>query len=105
MNAAEQLAPTVTEPLTWAEICERYPDAWVCVVDIDYDHPRVSDFRSARVVSHSKTKREAFGQARLWWSHYKLIGGYFTGRLPVRPLLRPSIIFDDETRDAIRYTR
>ena len=60
---------------------------------------------TARVVGHSKTKREAFDQARPWWDHYKVIGRYFTGRLPVRPLLRPSIILDDETRDAIRYRR
>jgi hypothetical protein len=105
LNAAEQLEPTISEPLTWAEICERYPDEWVCVVDIDYDHPRVFDFRTARVVSHSKTKRKAFDQASLWWDHYKLIGRYFTGHLTVRPFLRPSIILDDETRDAFRYRR
>ena len=105
MNAAEQLAPTITEPLTWAEMCERYPDEWVCVADIDYDHPRVFDFRTARVVGHSKTKREAFDQARPWWNHYKLMAGYFTGALTVRPFVRPSIILDDETRDAIRYQR
>jgi hypothetical protein len=105
MNAAEQIAPTITEPLTWAEICECYPDEWVCVVDIDYDHPRVFDFRTARVVGHGKTKRKAFEQALPWWNHYKLIGRYFTGRLPVRPLLRPSIILDGETRDAIRHQR
>jgi hypothetical protein len=106
MNAAEPvIASTITEPLTWAEICERYPDEWVCVVDIDYDHPRVFDFRTARVVGHSKTKREAFDQASPWWDHYKLIGRYFTGHLTMRPFLRPSIILDDETRDAFRYQR
>ena len=69
MHAAGQLAPTITEPLTWAEICKRYPDEWVCVVDIDYDHPRVFDFRTARGVGHSRSKREALGQARTWWNH------------------------------------
>ncbi len=105
MNAAEQIASTLSEPLTWAAICERYPDEWVGVVDIDYDDPHVFDFRTARVVSHSKTKREALDQARPWWNHYKLIGCYFTGRLHIRPFLRPSIILDDETRDAFRYRR
>jgi hypothetical protein len=68
MNDAEQIAPTITAPLTWAEICEWHPDEWVCVVDIDidYDHPRVFDFRTARVVGHSKKKREAFEQALPW---------------------------------------
>ena len=105
MSAAEQLAPTITGPLTWAEICARYPDEWVCVVDIDYDHPHVYDFRTARVVGHSKTKREAFDQARPWWGDYKLIGRYFTGHLTVRPFHRPPPILDDETRDIIRYRR
>lgn len=105
MHAAERVAPTITEPLTWAEICERYPDEWVCIVDIDHDHPHVFGFRTARVVGHSKTKRDASEQARPWWDHYKLIGRYFTGRLAVRPFLRPSVILDDETRDAIRYQR
>jgi len=31
-------------------MCERYPDEWVCVADIIYDHPRVFDVRTARVV-------------------------------------------------------
>jgi hypothetical protein len=105
MKAAEQLEPTISEPLTWAEICERYPDEWVGAVDIDYGDPRVFHPRTARVVSHSKTKREAFDQASLWWAHYKMIGCYYTGNLIVRPFLRPTIILDDETRDAFRHQR
>ena len=35
MDAAEQLAPTITEPFTWAEICDRYPDQHVCLAEID----------------------------------------------------------------------
>jgi len=31
MNTAKQLPPTIMEPMTWAEMCERYPDEWVCV--------------------------------------------------------------------------
>jgi hypothetical protein len=105
MTAAEQLEPTISELLTWAEICERYPDEWVCVVDIDFGDPLVFDLRAARVVSHSKTKREVLDLARAWWDHYEMIGRYFTGHLIVRPFLRPTIILDDETRDAFRYHR
>ena len=38
--AAEQIAPMITEPLTWDQICERYPDQWVCVVEIVWPEPR-----------------------------------------------------------------
>ena len=103
MSAAEKIAPTIAEPLSWAEICERYPDEWVCVVEIDRIHPRGFEFRTARVVSHGSTRRDAFDQARPWWDHYNEIGHYFTGPLESRPLLRPTLILDDETRDAIRY--
>jgi hypothetical protein len=84
-------------------MCERYPDEWVCIVDIDYEHPDVFDFRTARVVSHSKTKREALDQAQPWYKQYKLIGSYFTGTLTTRPSFFPRIILDEETRDAVRH--
>jgi hypothetical protein len=32
MSAAEKLTSSISEPLTWAEICEEYPDQWVCLV-------------------------------------------------------------------------
>jgi len=105
MQAAEQLEPTISDLLTWAEICERYPDEWVCVVDFDVNHPAVLEVPIARVISHSKTKREAFDLASPWWGQYKIIGHYFTGHFTVRPFLRPTIILDDETRDAFRYPR
>jgi hypothetical protein len=103
MNAAELIEPTITEPLTWAEICERFPDEWVCLVEIDYMRPGSFEFRMARIVSHGKTRREAFEYARRWQAQYKLIGHYFTGRVTAQPLLRPALVLDDETRDAFRY--
>jgi hypothetical protein len=103
MSAAEKIAPAVTELLTWAEICELHPDEWVCLVEIDYIRPGGFEFRVARIVSHGKTRREAFDNARPWRTQYKLIGHYFTGRLAAQPLLRPALVFDDETRDAFRY--
>jgi hypothetical protein len=38
---------------------------------------------SANAVARLRSKREAFDQARPWWNHYNLIGGYFTGHLPL----------------------
>lgn len=81
MNAAEAIAPTLTEPLTWSEICQRYPEQWVCVVESVWDEPRGYHFRNARVVGYGATRRDALAQARRWWEQYKEIGHYFTGKL------------------------
>lgn len=99
MEAAKKLPPWISEPLTWAEICARYPDEWVCLVEMDFDHPAGLEFRTARVIGHGKPRGEAVEQALAWRDDYDLIGHYFTGRIAVRPP-RPSIILDDETRDA-----
>ena len=81
MSAAEKIAPMITEPLTWPQICERYPDQWVCVVEIEWGEPRQFDFRTARVVGHGTTRREPLVQARPWWDHYQEIGQYYTGKI------------------------
>lgn len=80
MNATEKIAPTISEPLAWSEICERYPDEWICLVEVDRLHPNNFHFRTARVVGHGKTRREPLVQARPWWEHYEEIAHYFTGR-------------------------
>ena len=103
-ETAEVVTAGISEPLTWAEICARYPDEWVCLVEMDRIHPRGFAFRTARVIGHGKTRGEPFAQARPWQARYKVIGHYFTGRIAVRPP-RPSFILDDETRDAIRCRR
>jgi hypothetical protein len=96
MSAAEVLAPEISEPLTWVEICTRYPDEWVCLVEMDRVHPFGFEFRSARVVGHGKTRRAPVDQAMRWRSHYDSIGHYFTGRIDV-PSLRSRLVLDDET--------
>jgi len=81
MSAAEQLAPLITAQMTWREICERYPDQWVCVVEIEWDEPRSFDFRNARVVGHGVTRREPLDQARVWREQYREMGHFYTGKI------------------------
>ena len=95
MSAAEVLAPEISAPLTWAEICARYPDEWVCLVEMDRVHPFGFEFRTARVIGHGKTRRAPIDQALRWRSRYAAIGHYFTGRIAVRSL-RPCLVPDDE---------
>lgn len=71
---------SITEPLTWDEICERYPDQWVVLVEIDRgDADHVRRFRSARVVGAGKTRREPLEQSRLLRQRYSGFGHYYTG--------------------------
>lgn len=39
MSDAEMLAPELSEPLPWVEICTRYPDERVCLVEMGREHP------------------------------------------------------------------
>lgn len=99
MSAAEKLAPMITEPLTWTEICERYPDQRVCLVEMDRIHPHGFGFHTARVIGHGKTRVEAFAQARAWRDRYKEIGHYSTGKIiPPFPCF-PRIVMTDEIRE------
>lgn len=79
MIAASNISSVLPEPLTWVEICDRYPEQWVCVVDMDRLTPTSLEFRTARVVGHGATRREPLDQARPWRSRFDVIGHYFTG--------------------------
>lgn len=56
MDAAKRIAPDETEPLTWAEICSRYPDQYVCLVDVDNGPDGA--IRSGRVAGHDRSMRQ-----------------------------------------------
>jgi hypothetical protein len=81
MNTAASIAPQISEPLTWHEICDRYPEQWVCLVEMDKIEEQNFEFRAARVVGHGKTRREPLDQARPLRARYPSIGHYFTGRI------------------------
>lgn len=98
MATAEKPERTISPTLTWAEICERHPDEWVCVVEIEYLRPNDATIVSARVVGHGSTKRAPIEPAKLWWDQYSTIGHYYTGTLRAPPpIIR--VIVEDETRD------
>lgn len=82
--------PKISEPMTWAQIRERFPDTWVALVEIDWVNETDFDFRSARVVGHG-TRREQYEQARPWSSRYSSMGHFYTGRVraPLTPLIFP----------------
>jgi len=95
MDAAEQLAPHVTEPLSWAEICARYPDQHVCLVDVQHPEPGSPEITTARVVGHGATDGAAFDPMRHLREVYRLHTVRFTG-VCTAPLMRPALSLDDE---------
>jgi len=82
--------PVVSDPLTWPEICARFPDEWVALVEIDWLNENDLDFHSARVAGHGKTRREPLDQARPLRARYDEIGRFFTG--PIRAPLRSFVL-------------
>jgi hypothetical protein len=81
--------PDLSAPMSWVEICERYPDEWVVLVEIDWVNDTDFDFRSARVAGHGKSRKDPLIQARPLRSLYPSRGHFFTGtpRAPLSPLL------------------
>jgi hypothetical protein len=82
-------APAISEPLTWEQICKRYPDQWVCLVEFDRIDPGRFAFRTARVVGHDSRRRTAVEQSRPWWRAYEEVGQHFTGRTETRLWMAP----------------
>jgi hypothetical protein len=101
MDAAKQVTPHETEPLSWAEICARYPDQFVCLVDIVAVELRSPEIQTARVVGYGATRRAAFDPIRGHGARYPLHAVRFTG-ICTEPLIRPSLVIDDETLELLR---
>ncbi len=70
----------VTEPLTWEQICDRYPDQWVVLVEIEREgEDHNSRLRTARVAGTGKTSRESFARGQPFERGYLGFANRFTG--------------------------
>lgn len=101
MNAAEQLVPVGTGSLSWTAICARYPDQFVCLVEIMRVERRSPEIEAARVVGHGPTHDAAFEPIRDHDVQYPRFAIRFTG-VCSEPLLRRSLVIDDETLELLR---
>jgi hypothetical protein len=104
MHATAQLPPLLSEPLTWAEICEQYPDQHVFLVEVVRQDSFDPDFTTARVAGCGSSWSESMRQATAQQLSGAVYEHRFTGRELVIRLL-PRIILDDETRDALQLHR
>ena len=82
---------TVSEPMTWSEICERFPDQWVALVALDWADDRDEPFRTA-LLAGSGSRREALAQARPLLKIFDQIGPFFTGHPPTGLSALPPIV-------------
>jgi len=80
--------PAVSEPMTWSEICARFPDQWIALVALDWIDDRDQPYRTALVAGHG-SRREAIAQARPLRKLFDPMGPFFTGQ-PV-PALPPIV--------------
>lgn len=99
MSAAEKIAPTIAEPRPWAEICSLHPDEWVCLVEVERETD--GPIRSARVVGHHRSIKEALKQVDSWSSHPMVSYSHTGGR----KLRLPRIVRTDEIRELVRIRR
>lgn len=95
MRVAVHLAPEQPPHLSWAEICSRYPEQYVCLVDVARPERLSPEILSARVVGHGPTHDAAFEPVRELEAQVPRFAIRYTGR-SAQPLLRPSLIVDDE---------
>ncbi len=85
-------APAVSEPMTWSEICERFPDQWIALVALDWADDHDEPFRTA-LVAGCGSRREAMAQARPLLRLFAPIGPFFTGDPPAAQLALPPIVY------------
>lgn len=95
MDATEPPAREQPESLPWAEICARYPDQYVCLVDIVHDEMGSPVIETARVVGHGPTRDAAFEPFLDLRAKYRVHSVRFTG-VCTKPLIRPALVIDDE---------
>lgn len=82
-------AVQVSESLSWAEICARYSNQWVALVEIEWEDE--DTVRAARVAGAGPRRADPLAQARALPTHYEEIGHFYTGqvRAPLRGFFVP----------------
>lgn len=97
MSAAENLAPSSADALSWAKICLLHPNEWVCLLDLDREPD--GSFRSGRVIAHDASAARALDQIGTSNPDATLV--HTAGR----PMQTPRMEIIDESRDLLRSRR
>jgi hypothetical protein len=82
--------PHVSEPMSWTEICERFPDQWIALVALDWADEGDRPFRTALVAGHG-SRREALDPSKPLRKLFDPMGPFFTGQRAIPEL--PPIVY------------
>jgi hypothetical protein len=79
------------ERFTWDQICERFPDEWVVLVETDWVNDRDFEFGTALVLGHYKRRKEASPHIKAAFAQYPEIGCFWTGEIrgPIPRFIAP----------------
>jgi hypothetical protein len=78
---------TLRERLTWKEICERYPNEWVVLVDMEHENDDDDcDVVAGVVLGHSKNRADCLRETRPLRPSGIACAHLYTGEL-IAPLL------------------
>jgi hypothetical protein len=69
------------ERMSWREICARFPEEWVVLVDDDWVDDHNFHFGTATVFAHRKARREATSDLGAACRQFENVGCFFTGRI------------------------
>ena len=64
MNTIESVHTDEHQASGWADICDRHPDQWGCLVDLE--HQPDGRIRAGRVVGHDRSLTAALQQVDTW---------------------------------------
>jgi len=82
-------ASSVSEPMSWGEIRERFPDQWIALVALDWADEQDRPFYTALVAGHD-SRHEALDQAKPLLKLFDQLGVFFTGDpVPAAPAPAP----------------
>lgn len=73
-----EVMPSV-ERLTWAEVCRRYPNQWVVVVDMETASDSYQPFDIAVVVAHHDRRPDASPSVKAAYQTHDEVGSFWTG--------------------------
>ncbi|HEY0987678.1 MAG TPA: hypothetical protein VGD80_11530 [Kofleriaceae bacterium] len=71
----------VPEHMSWKQICERYPDEWVVLVDASWVNDTDFEFGTASVIGHFKSRKDASPHIKAAFQHHREVGSFWTGAI------------------------
>ena len=81
MNADSAPTAVASERLTWDEICKRFPDEWVVLVETNWENDTDFDFDTALVLAHHKYRTAASPDVKAAFGHHEEVGCFWTGEV------------------------